>query len=167
MLNLGAGDVLAMGLDLERTAAKFYAQAARQSKDENCRALLDDLSRIEVGHERRLLSWRDRLPAEERAPTMERIAEAKVALSALASGPFVRFKTDPGVHLSGSESTEDILEIAIALEENAIALLTALMDLMPPQLSREKVEDMRSEEQSHRSRLDEQLVVYRLRHPRR
>jgi rubrerythrin len=163
MLTLSAAEVLIVGVDLERRSAAFYAQAARQTEDASCKSLLFALGRMEESHEQRLQSWLAQVSPDEKVLSPERIAEAKVTLSTLALGPFLSFKTDPNARLTGDESTEELLEKAIGFEDNAIVLLTALMDLMSPEMGRQQAEAVRAEEYKHRQVLQEQLVVHRVR----
>ncbi len=163
MLNLSVADVLALGIDLEQKGAEFYARAALQAEDGGCKDLLGRLHKMELGHEQRLASWYDSLCPTEKTTGRERIAEAQLILSTLALGPFLQFKMDPNIRLAGTESLEQILQIGIGLEENAISLFSALANLVPPGVERDKAEAMRAEECKHRQMLTEQLVVLQLR----
>lgn len=157
---LSAGDLLKVGVDLERTAAEFYARAARQMEDRACRSVLRNLSRMEKDHEHRLQSWRGMLPPAEQSVSAERIAEARMVLGA---GLLLDLGMDPGTWLTGNESPERILELAIGFEESTIRLYTSLTDLVPSDIGREQVEALRAEEYRHRQVLREQLVVHRVR----
>lgn len=164
MLTYSADEVLSLGMALERRASRFYAAAAgARACDDACRSLLAHLSELESVHEDRLRRWRERLPAPWRESAFARPDEAPISLAAFATNPLLPFAVDPDTALRGDETAEQILEAAIGFEENAIVLYTALREVVPPAVGRDKVEKLIAEEQGHRSQLQELLVVRRVR----
>ncbi len=157
MKNFTAGDVVTMGISLERTAASFYNQAAKKTADEATQKLLKGLAAMELDHEKALLAVQRELTQSE-VSTAQDMAQAQVRLSALASGPFLSFKANPNVRLSGQESLSEILQIALGMEENAIVLMTELAKVVPADAGRQHVEDLLREELKHRDLIQQHLA---------
>ncbi len=163
MSTFSADDVLALGITQERSAARLYAEAARKTTDEACKALLAELSQIEMTHEKILLTMRERLTGGQQR--LSQSPEAQVPLAALAGGPFLPFKIDPNTRLTGNETTDEILRIAIAFEENAAILMTALKDRVPPEVGQHTVDALVAEEHKHRELLVNRLAIYQAGQP--
>ncbi|MBN1343564.1 MAG: ferritin family protein [Phycisphaerae bacterium] len=159
---LSVEDVLAVGIAQERNAASLYAEAALKTADEACGRLLEALSEMEVGHEQLLRRILKELPNCERS-SPDQATDAYLRLSTLSTGPFLPFRIDPTTRLTGAESLEDVLHIAIAFEENAIILLNALKDIVPAEFGGDRLDALIDEEHGHKAMLHEQLAVTRTR----
>ena len=75
--------------------------------------------------------------------------EVALYLQAMASGHVFDLKKDMSLQLTGEESIEDVLNMAIQAEKDSIVFYTGLIKFVPAPAGREKVEDIIGEEQGH------------------
>ncbi|HUS71882.1 MAG TPA: hypothetical protein VMY06_02365, partial [Sedimentisphaerales bacterium] len=83
--------------------------------------------------------------------------EAQMYLRVVADGQVFDVKADPTEQLTGQETVEEILKIAIGLEKDSIAFYAGLKECVPPRAGRDKVEAIIREEFGHIATLNEQL----------
>jgi len=157
-----AGEILQMAERIERNGARFYRRAAEVGgADEETKAALLELARMEEDHERTFTKMREALDtAESRSSTFDPEGETAAYLAAMADGSVFGSEADP-VDLVGDKPIEELLKIAIGMERESILFYLGLRDLVPPASGRDKVEGILEEEMSHVALLRGRLTALR------
>ncbi|MBN1573373.1 MAG: ferritin family protein [Deltaproteobacteria bacterium] len=151
-------EVFEIAEQIERNGAKFYRKAAR-SFDEDGKKMLLDLAEMEENHERLFSEMRRDFAEESKLPeSFDPNGEAALYLQAIADGYVFKFDEDPSEKLKGTERMEDVLKIAIGLENDSIAFYTGIREAVPDRLGKDKVSSVVIEEMGHVRILKEKLV---------
>jgi len=157
-IEFNADEIFEMAEQMERNGAKFYRKAAESQASVRSRQLLLDLAGMEDEHEKIFASMRADLTVQETAPTIfDPDNQAALYLQAFADGHVFDVKVDPSERLTGQETMEDIIRIAIGLERDSIAFYLGIKASVPERLGRDKVEAIIKEEMSHVTLLSNQL----------
>lgn len=155
-INFNADEVFEMAEQIERNGVTFYRAAAEKLL--SVRQVLLDLAAMEEEHEKTFADMRAQLSAPEQEPMVfDPDGEAQMYLRVIADGHVFDVKADPTEQLTGQETTEDILKIAIALEKDSIAFYAGLKECVPPRAGKDKVEGIIREEFGHIATLSEKL----------
>jgi len=149
-ITFNAFEIFEMAEQIERNGVKFYRRAAEIFADQDISQTLLDLAEMEAEHEETFSDMRKQISHTQR----ELIAfdpenEMALYLQAMAGGHVFDLKKDISQQLTGKESIEDVLNMAIQAEKDSIVFYTGLMKFVPAPAGREKVEDIISEEQAH------------------
>lgn len=145
-----ADEILEMAEHIERNGARFYRKAAELVEDTAIRKLLEDLAVWEDGHERIFATMRADLADQEREPRVfDPERETSMYLRALADGHVFDARVDPVDTLTGKESAEDILRMAIGQEKDSIVFYTGLKEMISQTAGRERIEAIIKEEMGH------------------
>lgn len=151
-------EIFEIAEQIERNGAKFYRKAAR-SFDEDAKDMLIGLAEMEDRHEKVFSKMRQDFAVEKGlAKSFDPDGEAALYLRAIADGYVFKFDEDPSEKLKGSESMEDILKIAIGLENDSIAFYTGIREAVPEKLGKGKIGQIITEEMGHVTMLKEKLV---------
>ncbi len=149
-LQFNADEVLQMAEQIEVNGAKFYRYAAELKTDSRTQATLLDLAAMEDRHYAIFAAMRARLSSEAREDRVfDPYQELPLYLRAMADQRVFDVYTDPTEQLSGLESMEDILYLALGREKDSVVFYTGLKDIVPAELGREQVETIIKEEMSH------------------
>jgi rubrerythrin len=109
-----------------------------------------ELADVEVEHEKTFAGMRKQLSSRQQEPTtFDPDNEAVLYLQAMASGHVFDLKKDMSQQLTGEESIEDILNMAVQAEKDSIVFYTGLIKFVRSPAGKEKVEDIIGEEQGH------------------
>ena len=150
-------EVFEIAEQIERNGVKFYRKASG-SFDEDGKKMLLGLSEMEVEHEKLFSEMRKDYAENKNLPEpFDPNGEAALYLRAIADGFVFKFNEDPSEKLSGKESMEDILNIAIGLERDSIAFYTGIREAVPDELGKGKIKDILSEEMGHVRMLTKKL----------
>jgi len=150
-------EVFEIAEQIERNGAKFYRTVAG-SFDEDGKKMLLGLSEMEVEHEKLFSEMRKDYAEKKKLPeSFDPNGEAALYLRAIADGFVFKFNEDPSEKLSGKESMEDILNIALGLERDSIAFYTGIREAVPDELGKDKIKDILTEEMGHVRLLTEKL----------
>ncbi len=151
--------VLQMAQRIEINGAKFYRRGAEIVADSEHQNLLRRLAAMEDAHERVFAALRADLPASYREPISEDPADERmIQVQAMADGHVFDVDEDVSERLTGQETTEAILQMAIGLEKDAIVFYVGIKDLVPEQLGRDRVDDIINAEMDHIVILSQQLM---------
>ena len=144
-LYFNPGEIFAMAQEIERTGAQFYRAASEQAVLADMRALLLELADMEDDHEKTFAALKKELPLQEgrEAPYDE---EAALYLQAWADGHVFAQKAGP---LTGKETREAVLKIAIGLEKDSIAFYVGIKQAIPPGWGQTKIDAIIKEEMGH------------------
>ena len=155
-----ADEILEMAENIERNGARFYRKAAELVEDAAIRKLLEDLAAWEDGHERVFATMRADLAAQEREPKVfDPEHETSMYLRAMADGHVFDSRIDPADTLTGSESAEDILRMAIGQEKDSIVFYTGLKEMISQTAGRERIEAIIKEEMGHIGFLNREIAA--------
>jgi len=159
-ITFNAFEIFEMAEQIERNGVKFYRKAAEGNSDQEiCQTLLD-LADMEAEHEETFANMRKQISYKERELiTFDPENEMALYLQAMASGHVFDLKKDPSQQLTGKETVEDILKMAIEAEKDSIVFYLGLKDFVPIKAGRDKVEEIIKEEQSHITLLSQKLAA--------
>ena len=147
-----ADDVLKIAEQIERNGAKFYRTTAGRSSDANAKEMLLQLAEIEDGHEKVFAGMRARLPQEPKQPRAgipDAEDDKSSYLKALADRRIFDVTADPSEKLTGSESFEEVLEIALEAERNSIIFYLGIKNMVSEDLGQANIDAIINEEMSH------------------
>jgi len=159
-ITFNAFEIFEMAEQIERNGVKFYRKAAEIFADREISQTLLALADMEVKHEKTFADMRKQISSKQR----ELIAfdpenEMTLYLQAMAGGHAFDLKKDMSLQLTSEENIEDVLNMAVHAEKDAIAFYTGLIKFVPDPAGREKVEDIIGEEQGHLVVLSRKLAA--------
>ena len=145
-----ADEVFEMAEQIERNGRRFYQRAAQQTADSSVKAVFDRLADMESDHEALFGEMRAKA-AKEGLPRVEYDPNLDVPhyLQAAADTHVFNVHKDLAVTLTGRESTEAVLRLAIEFEKDTVVFFLGLKELVSQDLGKDKVERLIREEMSH------------------
>jgi len=160
-----ADDILNMAEQIERNGARFYRKAAEILHNTRVRILLLDLATWEEGHEKVFATMRANLTENERQLTVfDPESESTLYLRIMADGHVFDVRQDPTTLLTGKETLEDILRLAIGQEKDSIIFYLGLKEFTPKHQGKEKIEGVIKEEMKHIAFLNREIAVLHQEH---
>ena len=157
-ITFNAFEIFEMAEQIERNGVKFYRKAAQDTSDQSVRQMLLDLADMEAEHEETFASMRKQLSDEERElRVFDPENELALYLQAMANGHVFDLRKDPSEQLSGTETIEDILKLAINAEKDSIVFYLGLKDFVPVKAGKDRVEAIIKEEMGHIAVLNRRL----------
>ena len=157
---LNGDEILEMAVQIERNGARFYRKAAELVEEATVRKLFQDLAAWEDGHERAFATIRTDLAQQEREPRVfDPEHETSMYLRAMADGHVFDARVDPADRLTGKESAEDILRMAIGQEKDSIVFYTGLKEMISQTAGRERIEEIIKEEMGHIGFLNREIAA--------
>lgn len=157
-ITFSADEIFEMAVELECNGGKFYRQAAEVFTEPVKQELLLTLAEMEDQHELVFKTMRTQLSdAEKEINSFDPDDEAAMYLRAMADGHVFDVSQSPAEKLTGNESFEDILKIAIGCEKDSIVFYLGLRDLVPAKEGKDKIDAIIREEMGHISILNKQL----------
>ena len=149
-ITFNAFEIFEMAEQIERNGVKFYRKAAEIFTERDINQTLLELADMEVDHENTFTDMRKQLSSrQQESITFDPENEAALYLQAMASGHVFDLKKDMSLQLTGEESIEDVLKMAVQAEKDSIAFYTGLIKFVRSPAGKEKVEDIIGEEQGH------------------
>ena len=153
-IRFNADEVFEIAERIEANAAAFYRRAAELHSGDGESAQLGRLAEMEDRHKATFAAMRAELPERMKEETaFDPYMEAALYLHEAAD----THGGEGAPVLSGKESMEDILRIAVRLEEKSIVYYLGIRDMVPAKLGAEKVDRIIAEEKSHIVTLAEEL----------
>ena len=157
-ITFNAFEIFEMAEQIERNGVKFYRKAAQSISDQDVRQTLVDLADMEAEHEETFAGMRKQLSDRERElRVFDPENEVALYLQAMANGHVFDLKKDPGEQLTGTETVEDILKLAIDAEKDSIVFYLGLKDFVPAKAGKDRVEAIIKEEMGHIAVLNRRL----------
>jgi rubrerythrin len=148
-----------MAEEIERNGAKFYRQAAAGTKDASTKKFLTDMAVMEDGHLDIFQKMRQQLTDSDKVPvTYDPENQAALYLQSMADARGYEGKISPSIELTGKESLEDVLSIAINAERNSVVFYVGLKTLVKSDTSKAQVDKIIGEERAHIATLQKKLV---------
>ncbi len=159
-ITFNAFEIFEMAEQIERNGIKFYRKAAEGISDRDVRQMLLDLAVMEAEHEETFAGMRKQLSDEERElRVFDPDNEIALYLQAMANGHVFDPKYDPSGQLTGTESVEDILKLAIGAEKDSIVFYLGLKDFVSVKAGKDKVEAIIKEEMGHIAILNRKMTT--------
>jgi rubrerythrin len=152
-------EIFALAVQIERNGAKFYFRAAEYAFSPPIREFFKSLAILEQTHERTFTQMKEELPEEDRSPsTFDPDGQGGDYLKALADGRIFDVKSDPLKKLTGKESLNDILSLAIGMEKDSIIFYLGMRELVPEGPGQNKIDAIIKEEMRHIAFLSKELT---------
>ncbi len=153
-----ADEIFEMAEQIERNGAKFYREAAGKAADKAIKTMLTEMAAMEDGHQKTFAQMRKELTAAEKEPTTyDPQNEVAMYLRTMADFHGTEGKAGPNDKLTGKESMEEVLRIALQAEKNSIAFYVGIKDLVPGKSAKDKIHGIIIEEMTHVSTLGAKL----------
>ncbi|MEJ2095794.1 MAG: ferritin family protein [Deltaproteobacteria bacterium] len=148
--DFNADEIFKMAIRIEENGARFYRKAAEsQSEEENINAL-KKLAVMEDHHKLTFEKMRAQLSkAEKTATVFDPNNESAQYLAAMADTHGGEGSPSAADALTGEETIQEIIHIAIGLEKESILFYLGLKDMVPPQYGRDKLDNIIDEERRH------------------
>ena len=156
-LVFNADEVFAMAVQIEANAGAFYRAMADKHEDSEHRDVLEMLADMEVEHERTFRKIREDMAEKTASATFDAYDEGGQYLSAIASGFNLEGAPSVAERLTGEETIEDVLRIALDLEKQAILFFLGIKDIVPVELGKEQIDTIIAEEKKHLVVINEEL----------
>ncbi|MBN1506090.1 MAG: ferritin family protein [Sedimentisphaerales bacterium] len=157
-----ADEVFEMAEQIERNGARFYREAAAQAPDRTTKEMFLNLAAMEDGHLHTFQQMRQGLSDPEKGGTVfDPDNEAALYLQAMADTKGFEGMKSPTLKLTGKESVQELLQIAIEAEKNSVLFYVGLRAMVPARAGTDKVDAIIREEVSHAAQLRRQLAAIR------
>ncbi len=143
---------------IEKNGANFYRKAAENFDNESAKTTLQGLASMEEEHRIIFAAMRAEISEQEKEQTLyDPDDDVKKYLRAIADGHVFDMQTDPSSKLTGSETFEEVVQIAIGLEKDSIIFYLGMKDMVPEALGKDKLDHIIAEEKRHIVTLTEML----------
>jgi len=152
-------EIFEIAEQIERNGARFYRRAAESIKDPKAHHLLLTLAAMEDRHVEIFAAMRAELAEGAWDVDFDLDDQAGMYLRAVADGHVFDLKTDPAERLTGKESAEDILRIAIGLEKDSLVFYQGIREMVPEHFGRDKVNRIIDEEMQHIADMSRELTA--------
>lgn len=157
-MSFNASEVFEMAIEAERSGAKFYRKAADNTKDEGTRKTLLKFAVMEDEHGLIFKAMQKEFESKEESQTIfDPDGVAAGYIQAIADAKSWEGKVGPDQELSGSESLEEIIAIALNAEKEAVGFYAGVKELVANIEDKGKIEAIIREEMSHVAMLSNML----------
>ena len=156
-LTFNADEVYEMGEQIERNGRRFYQRAAKQTDSAEVRSLLLRLADMEAEHEKLFHNKRAKIAGS--VPQVEYDPDDEVPryLDAIVNGKIFASLEDPSQKLTGKESDEAILRMAVAAEKDSVVFYVGIRELVSKDLGGDQIDWLIGQELDHVADLVKQL----------
>ena len=159
MITFNADEVFEMAEQIERNGAGFYRRTAEVSQNPKMREILTGLAAMEDDHGKRFARMRAALDeSKKQSSVFDPEGDAALYLRAMADGRVFDTRVDPARLVTGKETAQEVLRMAIGLEKDSIVFYLGLRDLVPTPAGKKDIEDIIREEMAHITLLSKQLA---------
>ncbi len=146
-LRFNADEIFSMAVQIERNGQAFYQKAADMQKDEATRDYFLNLVDMEKEHVATFQKMKEQF--SDAGESMDLYDEAGAYLAAMADGYKVEGSPRVTAALTGNETIEEVLRLAIGLEKDAVLFYLGMKDVVPETLGKDKVDFIIEEEKQH------------------
>ena len=145
-----ADEVFEMAVRIENNGAAFYRKAAGLQSDIKNKKFLEGLANMEDRHEKIFTDMRTTLTEKDKEPKVfDPFDEVSQYLAAMADTMGGEGSPSVADALTGNESLEEILKIAVGLEKDSILFYLGIKDLIPAQSGKDRIDEIIKEERRH------------------
>jgi len=149
-ITFNADEILEMALEIERKGAAFYTRAAELEQSASARAMFLELAAMEEDHQKTFSEMRAGLSEDERKEmTYDPYGDLPDYLQAFTNKRMSKQKLGSEVQLSGNETVQDILRLAIGMEKDSVVFYLGLQDLVPARVGGARIDAILKEEMGH------------------
>ena len=149
-ITFNANEIFEMAEEMERNAAKFYRKSAQNASDKQTKQILLDMADMEDEHLAIFQEMRGQLSGQEKGGTVfDPDNQSVLYLQAMAHARGFEGRITPLKELTGSETSKEVLEIALNSEKESVVFYFGLKGMVPVSAGRDKVEAIIFEELSH------------------
>jgi len=148
-IKFNADEIFEMAIQAEGNAYRMYSDLAKKHKDPEISEELKKMAQMEADHKSIFKDMRKELPEDQRTAYLGQDSDANLYLDAIANADVAEGSPEIAENLTGEESFEEILKLAIELEKQAILFYLGIRDMVPENLGKNKIEEIIKEEQSH------------------
>ncbi len=141
-----AEEILEMAAQIESKGAKFYRKAAKYNVQG--RDLLLQIAAQEDLHFKTFAEMRKMLPPNEKGG-FDPYGETDLYVKAMVSGYAFEINQDPAEALTGKESLQDLIKIAIGMEKDSIVFYLGLKQMVAPAMGKDKIDAIVKDEMAH------------------
>lgn len=157
-LSFNIDEVFEIAGQIEKNGAAFYRKAAELTDIEIVCDLFLDLAVQEDDHARIFSGIRESLvPDVARMSVYDKDDIVALHLHALANREVFNVQQEPSALLTGKESAEDVIRMAIGKEWDSILFYAAIRDLMTEEEDRVKTDSIIRQEYRHVDQLKARL----------
>ena len=145
-----ADEVFEMAIRIEKNGAAFYRKAAGLQSDTKNQKFLESLANMEDQHQKTFTELRTTLTEKEKTPKVfDPHDEVSRYLGAMADTMGGEGSPSVADSLTGDETLEEILRIAVGLEKDSILFYLGLKDMIPQQSGKDRIGEIIREERRH------------------
>ena len=145
-----ADEIFEMAIRIENNGAAFYRKAAGLQSDTKNQNFLESLANMEDQHQRIFTEMRTTLTEKDKSPKVfDPYDEVSQYLSAMADTMGGEGSPSVANSLTGDETLEEILRIAVGLEKDSILFYLGIKDLIPHQSGQDRIDEIIKEERRH------------------
>jgi rubrerythrin len=149
-VTFNADEVFEMAEQIERNGAKFYREAAGKTVGQDMKEMFLNMAAMEDGHLQTFQEMRKDLAAQEKEQTVfDPYGEAALYLQTMADDKGSEGMRSPTEKLTGNESPQELLDIAISAEKNSVLFYVGLKDLVSAKAGQDKIDAIIREEVKH------------------
>ncbi|MBM3475611.1 MAG: rubrerythrin [Armatimonadetes bacterium] len=160
-VEFSADEVFAMAEQIERNGGRFYRKAAEKAEGE-AKEILVRFAVMEDEHERTFQALRAELPDEARRPLVfDPEGDLGLYVNAMADGYVFNVREDPSTTLTGDETVEELFEVALGREKEAVVFYVGLKAAVPAEVGQDRIDRIIREELGHIGILSRQLAMRR------
>ncbi len=153
-------EIFEMAEQIERNGARFYRDAAAQVPDKTNKAFLESLGEMEDIHLTIFSNMRSELTKNvSEIITYDPDDQGALYLQAMADARGTEGRISVAQPLTGKESLEEILQIALNAEKNSVCFYIGLKNLVPSDSGKEQVDKIIKEEMAHIAILQTKLTA--------
>ena len=158
-ITFNADEVFEIAEQIERNGMRFYRKTADSASDKETKQMLLEMADMEAGHLLTFEHMRRHLTRREKTGTVfDPDNQASLYLQTMAKTHGSEGKRTPTELLTGSESIEEILKIALNAEKDSVIYYFGLRSFVPPKAGRDKIEAIIAEEIEHITALSKKLA---------
>jgi rubrerythrin len=144
-----AFEVFEIAEQIERNGAAFYRKAAGLLDQPQLVKMFLDLAEWEAKHEEVFADMRRQLSEQGRELRSFEIEDAPLDAKAMAGLAAFGISPDPTEQLTGDETKQEILRMALQKEKDSIVYYTGLKGFVPNEGGKDKIDDVIAEEMHH------------------
>ena len=157
-ITFNADEVFEMAEEIERNGATFYREVATKASSQKIKDLFLNMAVMEDAHLETFQEMRKELRGQEKGETaFDPHGEASLYLQTMADSKGSEGMKSPTEKLTGNESEEELLNIAIGAEKTSVLYYVGLRELVSAKAGKDKVEAIIKEEVRHVADLRRQL----------
>lgn len=157
-LTYNIDEILQIAEQIERNGESFYRKAAENTADPKTRDVLIRLADYEIEHIRIFSKMRASLAESNATPEpFDPEGESERYLQAIANRRVFDVTEDRASKLTGQETPEEILLMALQAEKDAVVLYLGMVDMVTDPFNKNEVRKIMREEMSHITIITEDL----------